>query len=169
MQANSSAWPTDGGHSTQSDNVYSRVSVAQTDKRTLKITNPHSNKHSYDAPSPRTLIVQNPQDEGTSKQSCASCPAASGVTQEAQGRRWPRPLIPRRDVIIPTMLRRPIVASERDFRSAGRQSGRAWPGAQPSFNLAPYPASTIWLLIRAGHIAQLLEVFLGFERGWMEV
>lgn len=89
---------------------------------------------------------------------------SSGVTQEAQGRRWPRPLIPRRDVIIPTILRRPIVASQQDFRSAGCQSGRAWPGAQPSFNLAPDPASTIRLLIRAGLIAQLLE-FSGICEG----
>lgn len=60
-------------------------------------------------------------------------------------------IIPRRDVITPAILRRPMVASGRDFRSAGLPIGKgSAPDAQPSFNLAPDPATHSGVLIRAG-------------------
>ncbi|ELR02202.1 hypothetical protein GMDG_00995 [Pseudogymnoascus destructans 20631-21] len=82
---------------------------------------------------------------------------SSGVT------RWPRPLIPRRDGITPTILRRPIVrASE-----ISDQLGAHWegPGAQPSFNLAPDPAMHFRLLIRAKALWSVVGVTGGFARG----
>ena len=106
----------------------------------LKITNPHSNKHSYDALLHAKLTKKTPpewEEQANGSWCIMSC--SSGVTQEAQGRCWPRPrpLIPRRDVIT---FNDPVVshcgerAREIQISWAANRGG---PGAQPSFNSPP--------------------------------